>query len=105
MFSKEHFSLHGWYIDYDGKTIKGVEMSVNVAKFDETKKIHELDVFPLAYHLEEPKIRKELIERGKRFHSFKGQHYCEYKGIALGVKILRIWLDPKQEMIRYHVSF
>jgi len=82
-----------------------MEMSVKVSRFNETKKIHELEVFPLTYHLEESMIRKELIERGKRFHSFKGQHYCEYKGIGLGEEIPTTWFDQREERIRYNVSF
>ncbi|KAF8522068.1 P-loop containing nucleoside triphosphate hydrolase protein [Trichophaea hybrida] len=104
MLSEEHFSLQGWYIDYDGKTYGSAKISVEVAKFSESKKIHELDGFPLIFHPEEPTIRMEIIERGKRFHSFKGQHYCEYKGIALGVKQQPSFFERSKERIRYDIS-
>lgn len=53
-----------------------------VAEFRGARKITSLGVYPLAYHKNEEQVRKDLIERGKKFVSLAGVHYRGHQGMA-----------------------
>jgi len=57
-------------------------MSEDVVAFNGAKKIDSLACYPLKYHKDEPKIRAELIERGKKFVALQGVNYRQHVGMA-----------------------
>lgn len=52
--------------------------------FEGLEKISELPAYPLNYHPRHKVVRRTLIARGRRFETFVGRHYAEYKDIGLG---------------------
>lgn len=46
------------------------------------KKITSLGCYPLKYHKNEEKVRKDLIERGKKFVTLSGVNYKSHQGLA-----------------------
>lgn len=46
------------------------------------KKITSLGCYPLKYHKDEGKLRKDLIERGKKFVTLSGVNYKSHQGMA-----------------------
>ena len=42
----------------------------------------DLVVFPLKYHADEAAIRKNLVERGRKFVSLQGKNYKFHKGVT-----------------------
>ena len=92
----EWYSIEGRYLEYDGKTWGMGTMEVEVPSFKGARKITSLACYPLKYHAEEDKIRKQLIERGKKFVSLQGVHYKHHEGLA--------YTKKKRQIIKVNVN-
>ena len=57
-------------------------MSEEIGEFRGARKITSLACYPLQYHKNEAQIRKDLIDRGKKFVSLGGVHYKTHQGMA-----------------------
>lgn len=57
-------------------------MEIEVEEFKGPRKISNLACYPLKYHKDSDAMRKQLIERGKKFVSLKGMQYKFHKGMA-----------------------
>lgn len=57
-------------------------MSEEIGDFRGARRITSLGCYPLQYHKNEAQVRKELIERGKKFVSLSGVHYRSHQGMA-----------------------
>ncbi|KAK3941752.1 P-loop containing nucleoside triphosphate hydrolase protein [Diplogelasinospora grovesii] len=73
------------YLDSDGKWVGYVESRTlaNVPQFSGSKSIHDLPFCPLSLHRDQDGVQKQLIARGSKVLSLKGQHLQGYKGHAL----------------------
>ena len=76
------YNIEGRYLEYDGKIFGMGSMEIEVPEFKGPRQISSLGCYPLKYHKEAEKIRKQLIERGKKFVSLKGMQYRFHKGMA-----------------------
>lgn len=66
-----------------------------VMKFEGTVKITSLEAYPIEHHPEPERLKRRLIERGRRWAALNGVHHRHYKGLA-GSKHLG-------KMVRYNV--
>jgi hypothetical protein len=82
----EWYSIEGRYLEYDGKNYGLGEFESTVEAFKGSRKITSLAVYPLKYHKDPESIKKQLIERGKRFVTMTGQNYRNFKGLAFQKK-------------------
>ena len=57
-------------------------MEIEVEEFKGPRKITNLACYPLKYHKDSEAMKKQLIERGKKFASLKGMQYKFHKGMA-----------------------
>jgi hypothetical protein len=57
-------------------------MSEDIGDFRGARKIASLNCYPLQYHKNESRLRKDLIERGKKFVALSGVHYKGHQGLA-----------------------
>jgi len=57
-------------------------MSEEIGDFRGARKITSLNCYPLAYHKNEAQLRKDLVDRGKKFVSLSGVHYKSHQGMA-----------------------
>jgi len=57
-------------------------MAEEISEFRGARKITSLPCYPLKYHKNEAQLRKELIERGKKFVALAGVHYKSHQGLA-----------------------
>lgn len=57
-------------------------MSEEIGDFRGARKITSLNCYPLAYHKNKSQLRKDLIERGKKFVALSGVHYKSHQGMA-----------------------
>lgn len=92
----EWYSIEGRYLEYDGKTWGMGTMEVEVPSFKGARKITNLACYPLEYHNDEEGIRKQLIERGKKFVSLQGVHYKHHEGLA--------YTKKKRQIIKVNVN-
>ncbi|KAF2401891.1 P-loop containing nucleoside triphosphate hydrolase protein [Trichodelitschia bisporula] len=79
---QEWYSVEGRYLEYDGKTFGLGDFEISVTGFNGSKEITSLAAYPLHFHKDPEGIRKELIERGKRFVTTTGMNYRFHKGMA-----------------------
>ncbi|KAI2605622.1 hypothetical protein GGR54DRAFT_633463 [Hypoxylon sp. NC1633] len=78
----EFYYIEGKYFEYDGKQFGFGSMSEEIPEFRGARKITSLGCYPLMYHKNEIQLRKELVERGKKFVSLGGVHYKSHQGMA-----------------------
>ncbi|KAI0173188.1 hypothetical protein GGR52DRAFT_590370 [Hypoxylon sp. FL1284] len=78
----EFYYIEGKYFEYDGKQFGFGSMSEEIAEFRGARKITSLGCYPLKYHKNEAQLRKDLIDRGKKFVSLGGVHYKSHHGMA-----------------------
>lgn len=81
------FCADAWQLDVvsimsDGKVFGHVEDREWILKYDGFKSFTDLPIFPLKYHSSQNRIRKDLIERGKKYVSLFGIHHRLYEGLA-----------------------
>ncbi|KAH6660843.1 hypothetical protein BKA67DRAFT_510002 [Truncatella angustata] len=82
MLKGDFFYVEGKYFEYDGKQFGYGSMAEEISDFRGARKITSLNCYPLKYHSNEAQVRKDLIERGKKFVSLAGSHYKSHKGLA-----------------------
>lgn len=78
----EYYYVEGKYFEYDGKQFGFGSMSDEINDFRGARRITTLKCYPLKYHKNEEQLRKDLIERGKKFVSLGGVHYKSHQGMA-----------------------
>ncbi|EPS36366.1 hypothetical protein H072_10103 [Dactylellina haptotyla CBS 200.50] len=102
--------IDGTYIDYNGEEFGHAQRYVLNPDFEGTRKITELDAFPLQYHPREKEVRLDLISRGRKFESLAGIHCMDYSGPTIsgsghwGSKLYvngRVMVDVKTH-VHYH---
>lgn len=71
-------------------------MMEEIGEFRGAKKITSLSSYPLKYHKNEEQIRKDLVERGKKFVSLSGVHYKSHQGMA--------YYKKKKSIIKVNVN-
>uniref|UniRef100_A0A0B7K9C2 AAA+ ATPase domain-containing protein n=1 Tax=Bionectria ochroleuca TaxID=29856 RepID=A0A0B7K9C2_BIOOC len=92
----EFYFIDGKYFEYDGKRFGLGNVSEDVLEFTGARKITSLPCYPLAYCANEAAIRKELVERGKKFVALSGMHYRGYNGMA--------YLKRKKGTVRFNIQ-
>ncbi|KIL86775.1 hypothetical protein FAVG1_10031 [Fusarium avenaceum] len=114
----DYYYVDGKYFEFDGKRFGYGNTSVDIDEFQGAKKITSLSCYPLQYHHNEDKLRRDLVERGKKFVSLSGVHYKGYSGIAFMKRkkgmVMKFNIQPSRVMIdptifrrinpNYHVS-
>ncbi|KAF5025924.1 hypothetical protein F66182_1959 [Fusarium sp. NRRL 66182] len=99
----DFYYVDGKYFEFDGKRFGYGNMSVEMEEFQGAKKITSLPCYPLQYHQNEEKLRRDLIERGKKFVSLSGVHYKSYHGIAFMKRkkgmVMKFNIQPSRVMI------
>ncbi|KAI3395133.1 hypothetical protein diail_1748 [Diaporthe ilicicola] len=92
----EFYYVDGKYFEYDGKQFGYGRMMEEIGEFRGAKKITSLGSYPLKYHKNEEQLRKDLIERGKKFASLSGVHYKSHQGMA--------YYKKKKSIIKVNVN-
>lgn len=92
----EFYYVDGKYFEYDGKQFGYGRMMEEIGDFRGAKKITSLSSYPLKYHKNEEQIRKDLVERGKKFVSLSGVHYKSHQGMA--------YYKKKKSIIKVNVN-
>lgn len=70
------------YIDFDGTRFGTNKLNVMIPKYEGTKSIPHLSVFPMSYHNAVDEIRTKLIQRGTKLEQLSGSHYRAYNGVG-----------------------
>lgn len=78
----EFYYVDGKYFEYDGKQFGHGHMVEEIGEFRGAKKITSFSCYPLSYHKHEEKVRRDLIERGKKFVTLSGVNYRSHHGMA-----------------------
>ncbi|PLB53311.1 P-loop containing nucleoside triphosphate hydrolase protein [Aspergillus steynii IBT 23096] len=79
-----NFVISAKYIDWDGAEFGYSNKRLTIPAYEGTLPIVELCVYPLIFHGDAARIRKDLADRGKLWQEYKGYHYKQYDGPASG---------------------
>lgn len=78
------FNINGNFVDYDGESFGTRRADLAIPKFSGTRDVSTHEVRPLSFVEGADEIREAVLSRGRRFAELAaGQHFVEYKGIAL----------------------
>lgn len=80
---EEWWTIDGRYLEYDGTTFGLGDFTIRIEPFKGTRKISSLPAYPLSYHKDPEGLRKQLIERGKKFVALQGMNYRYHIGLAV----------------------
>ncbi|KAI0851001.1 P-loop containing nucleoside triphosphate hydrolase protein [Daldinia vernicosa] len=78
-----HLNLWANFIDFDGNALGTRRAELSIKKYAGTRQLAELTAIPLDLQDDSARIRAELIERGRKFESYIGQHFEQYNGVGL----------------------
>ena len=78
------YALNCQMVDWDGEEFGLGYFNLQIYEWGGTQKITQLSAFPLQYHPNLDRVRRDLIRRGKAFEALSGYHYKHYQGIAVG---------------------
>ncbi|KAJ9142946.1 AAA family ATPase [Pleurostoma richardsiae] len=78
----EFYYIEGKYFEYDGKQFGYGTMTEEIDDFRGARRITSLSCYPLEYHKNESQLRRDLIDRGKKFVALSGVHYKSHQGMA-----------------------
>lgn len=70
------------YIDYDGTRFGSNKLNIQIPRYEGTKPIAHLAVFPLAFHTTKDDIKSKLEQRGAKMEALAGSHYRAYNGVG-----------------------
>ncbi|KAI9819345.1 MAG: hypothetical protein M1832_004050 [Thelocarpon impressellum] len=90
------YCVEGRYLEYDGKSFGMGTMEVDVDAFKGPRRITSLSTYPLKYHKDEAGLRRQLVERGRRFVALKGMNYRFHKGMA--------FMKKKRAVIKVNIN-
>lgn len=96
MIKGDFYYIDGKYIEYDGKRFGYGSHGLEIAEFRGARRITSLPCYPLQYCKDESKMRKELIERGKKFVALSGVHFKAYTGMA--------FMKRKKSVLKFNLS-
>lgn len=77
------FSLWASFVDFDGEKLGTRKAELFVPKYAGTRQLAELTTMPLALLADADEIRAALVDRGRKFEGYVGQHFAQYDGAAL----------------------
>ncbi len=77
-----YYKLECRYLDFDGNAFGEAEICPGVVKFRGSKRISTLGAFPLHYHPNHERVRKELVQSGEKFCDLTGTHLRQCNGIG-----------------------
>ncbi|ORY18644.1 hypothetical protein BCR34DRAFT_596219 [Clohesyomyces aquaticus] len=92
----EWYAIEGRYLEYDGKVFGLGDFEMPVESFKGPRKITSLAAYPLEYHKDPEGVRKQLVERGKKFVALQGMNYKFHKGLAFQKK--------KKAILKTHIN-
>lgn len=78
--SIETYDLYCRYIEWDGEKFGWKTKLIEVRPFTGTKKVFDLEVYPIGYHKSQADLQSKLLERGRKFVSLGGCHHKAYQG-------------------------
>lgn len=99
MDGSRYMYLETRYLNTDGKVLGEVTTGLEIPHFRGTKQIEHLQAYPLQYHPEKERVRRDLIQYGRTFASLIGIHHRYYKGKAFFVDI-----ENDDEIVARHIE-
>jgi hypothetical protein len=78
----KYFNLKCRYVNCNGKSFGDASTTLLIREFRGAMRIEQMRTFPLEYHPDTNKVKQKLIERGKKFTTFRGTRYVFYHGLA-----------------------
>ena len=99
MDGSRYVYLETRYLNTDGKVLGEVTTGLEIPHFRGSKQIEHLQAYPLQYHPEKDRVRRDLIQYGRTFVSLIGIHHRYYKGKAFFVDI-----ENDDEIVARHIK-
>jgi hypothetical protein len=84
--TSEYWTFHCDMMDCDGDNVLSMATATTIHKYQGYRALDTLEAFPLKYHKDEAQVRKNLLQRGKRWLALTGKHHRSYAGTAGMIK-------------------
>lgn len=70
------------YIRFDGRRFGMANITLSIRKFQNTRRIRDLKVYPISFHADAKGLEGRLVERGSRLLDFNKMSYVQHHGPA-----------------------
>ena len=77
-----------------------VQRKILIYEFGGVRKINSLEAYPIQYHPNPEQLKARLLERGRKWVSFKGIHHMHYSGTAA----ITAKVGGRKQLMKYNVS-
>jgi hypothetical protein len=77
----EWYCIEGRYLEYDGKAFGYGDFEVDVEAFKGPRKITSLATYPLKFHADPEKVKKQIIARGEKFVDSKSPNMQNFSNV------------------------
>ncbi|TFK80871.1 P-loop containing nucleoside triphosphate hydrolase protein [Polyporus arcularius HHB13444] len=91
---------HGADVIAGDRPFGRVQSKIVLGAFKGTEKINTLEAYPIEYHANPEAMKSLLLERGRKWASFKGIHHVHYEGTAA----FAISVNGRKKIIKYNVN-
>ena len=101
------FYLTSKYVDWSGFEFGYASHTISIRPFQGTKPITQLEAYPATFNPHFEDIKRQLINRGKRFETLQGYHYKAYNGlaeIAMTVNFGNHFFGPCNRMVSPYIG-
>jgi hypothetical protein len=71
------------FVDFNGEKLGTRRLELSIPKYQGTQTLSEIGILPIDLLDDASDVREELLNRGRRFESYVGQHFLKYDGIAI----------------------
>lgn len=72
-----------YFVDFNGERLGSRKAELFISKYVGKRQLEELTAMPLHLLEDADKVRAQLLDRGRKFEGYIGQHYEQYDGVAL----------------------
>ncbi|KAL8308747.1 hypothetical protein RB597_000167 [Gaeumannomyces tritici] len=91
----EFLALQCQHVDFDGDDFGTRQTSLPVRRMEGAVPIDALSSFPMLLHPNPEQATRELLERGRKWEAHAGQHFVQYRGVALDSEGSRFNIDSR----------
>ncbi|KAL8403740.1 hypothetical protein RB594_008845 [Gaeumannomyces avenae] len=91
----EFLALQCQHVDFDGDDFGTRQTSLPVRRMEGAVPIDALSSFPMLLHPNPEQATRELLERGRKWEAHAGQHFVQYRGVALDSEGSRFNVDSR----------
>ncbi|KAF9776896.1 hypothetical protein IL306_004854 [Fusarium sp. DS 682] len=79
-FQPQYWEVYMEYLDWNGNRCGYTSTMIIIKEFSGYRRVTSLPAYPLSFHSSAPIVRKQMIQRGRKFEALRGYHFQTCSG-------------------------